>query len=89
LQPLRGVLCRQRETGALCENLVIAGEIGAPMATRCKVDDKRYNGMPVAMIDSAGGVAGYTLCFKDSADEAVTIIRAGIGRGCSLVVNEH
>ena len=84
-----GLCCVDRETGARCENLEITGEIGAPMTTRCKVYGERYNGMPVRMIDPAGSVAGYTRCFKDSADEAVTIIKVGIGRGCSLVVNKH
>ena len=36
-----------------------------------------------------GALRRYTRCFKDSADEAVTIIKVGIGRGCSLVVNKH
>ena len=82
LQSLRRC-CVDREAGARCEHLEINDSVGAPMATRCKVYGERYNGMPMAMIDSHGEVVGETKCFKDNADEAMTIIKAGIGRGCS------
>ena len=82
-----GLCCVDREAGARCEHLEINDSVGAPMATRCKVYGERYNGMPITMIDAHGEVVGETKCFKDTVDEAISIIKAGIGRGCSLMIS--
>jgi hypothetical protein len=66
-----------------CEHLEVTSELGAPMSTRCIVYDKRYDGMPIAMLGPAG--SRMSVCRKDSADETSGVM-SWIGRGCSLDV---
>lgn len=67
-----------------CINLIVTGEVGQLMATKCAVHGMRYPGMPIIMVDPQGRIGMETICGKDDADEAFVIIQRGIGKGCSL-----
>jgi len=69
-----------------CINLIVTGKPGEPMATTCAVYGARYSGMPIIMVDSQGRIGMETICGKDDANEALTIIQRGINKGCSLEV---
>lgn len=70
-----------------CLHLEITRSVGQPNATRCRVYDKRFDGMPVPLVDETTNQV-FTLgwCWKDSEEETAAIISRGIGRGCSLVL---
>ena len=66
-----------------CENLDIGGIPGMPMATRCKVYDKRYTDMPILLIDHTGDVRHGFWLHGSQAEEMT--IRPLIRQGqCSL-----
>jgi hypothetical protein len=53
------------------------------MATRCKVYDKRYNDMPILLVDHTGDIK-HGFCFHNSQaeeDSLIPLIRRG---QCSL-----
>ena len=67
-----------------CENLIVIGILGRPRATACSAYDVRYDGMPIAMRDAAGTTIARAACHKGCGDEAEAIVAKGLGRGCSL-----
>jgi len=82
-------LCCYDELGFKCLNLEVVKAPGQPDATRCRVYDKRYDGMPIVLqhpqtCDFRGGTCG-----KDSLTETFAIIEAGIGKGCSLEIDRQ
>ena len=70
-----------------CEYLDVGGIPGMPMATRCRVYDKRFTDMPILLADPYGNVKqGY--CLHGSAAEEVdlaSLIRQG---QCSMEIGE-
>lgn len=66
-----------------CANLVVAGKLGEPEATRCAAYAWRFEGMPIYGVDALGSVEGISRCRKDSENET-RVVRQWIGRGCSL-----
>lgn len=76
-----GACCRD-EDGYECSFLEHDGE----QTTRCAVYETRWNGMPIVMF-RPDRRHRFSTCAKDSDAEALTIIRRGIGRGCSLTVD--
>ena len=81
-----GVCCITRD--GPCEMLEVTRELGAPYAARCKVYDKRYNGMPITIIAPDGSrVEKKYYCAKDSVAEMKVVIERGIMLGkCSLKI---
>jgi len=80
-------LCCYDELGFKCLNLEVTKAPGQPDATRCRVYDKRFNGMPIVMqhpttLDIRGSV-----CALDSSAETLAIIETGFGKGCSLEID--
>lgn len=51
--------------------------------TTCAVYDKRYDKMPIILVNDEGLMVRGT-CGKDSPAETRAIIERGIGQGCSL-----
>jgi hypothetical protein len=83
-----GVCCK---VGPLhCEHLETTGEIGTPMATRCKVFPMRYHMMPIAMLNDMGMTEMMAVCAGHGSElEASIIARRCIGNGCSLMVDPN
>jgi len=77
--------------GAKCLNLEVISRPGLPNATRCRVYDKRYDGMPIVLQHPATGEIRGGVCRLDSTAETLSIIETGIGKGCSLEIDrtEH
>lgn len=73
-----------------CIYLKFQGKLGEPLATRCKIYDKRYIGMPIFLVSAAGIIEGMGTCtFGDKIADEKEIIAKGIGKGCSMeLVNE-
>lgn len=71
-----------------CKNLVVRTIVGKPDATRCAVYDRRFDGMEIEMLDAAGNLKSIAICAKGSAEEDLVIFEHGIGRGCSLTIEE-
>ena len=70
-----------------CENLEVSGELGQPMASRCRVYGQRVDGMPIRMLDAEGQVGRDDMvCGKESLQETLAILERGIGNGCSMQV---
>lgn len=68
-----------------CQNLIVIGKPGEPLATACSRHGSRYNGMPITMFDPEGRSYDGYFCHNDDLETAV-IIERGIGKGCSLEV---
>ena len=73
------------ELGAKCLNLEVVKAPGQPDATRCRVYDKRYDGMPIILQHKNGSVRG-SVCRLNSSAETLAIIETGFGKGCSLEI---
>lgn len=70
-----------------CEHLEVRGAIGQPWASRCRAYQTRYDGMPIQLNDiRTGRRVEISLCAKNSRAETDAILSQGIGRGCSLSV---
>lgn len=70
-----------------CEHLEVLCPIGQPRASRCRVYQIRYDGMPIQLNDiRTGRRVEISLCAKNSRAETDAIVSQGIGRGCSLTV---
>lgn len=85
-----GLCCEFK--GYRCLNLIAPAPIGIvpailPGPTTCRVYDRRYDRMPITLMDARGNIARGE-CAKDSLTEVATIIETGIGKGCSLSVAE-
>jgi len=72
--------------GCKCLNLEVIKAPGQPDATRCRVYDKRYDGMPIVLQHRQTGEIFGGTCGLDSTEETLSIIESGIGRGCSLEI---
>jgi len=79
-------LCCYDAAGAKCLNLEVISTPGQPNATRCRVYNKRYDGMPIVLQHQESGELIGGVCRLDSIDETLAIINSGIGKGCSLEV---
>jgi len=79
-------LCCYSPEGFKCLNLEVVKVPGQPEATRCRVYDKRYDGMPIVMQQRGTAAITGGVCRKDSFDETMAIFETGIGKGCSLQV---
>lgn len=75
-----------------CFYLEITNTPGTPLATRCTIYDKRIPDMPIPMIDYFGNTVKIGNCafskFNMHPDEKQAILERGIGKGCSLRVEE-
>ena len=71
-----------------CQNLIVTGKPGEPMATACAVHRSRTPGMFILFFDSQGRVAADGVCGHNTPAEPLVIIERGIGKGCSLEVVE-
>lgn len=80
-----GLCCM--EGNARCINLEILFPLGTPGATRCKIYEQTYPGMPIVLMDG-NRVTGVARCARGSALDDVEIMAKGIGKGCSLKVVE-
>ncbi len=69
----------------ICEHLEMSN-LGHANGTRCRVYDRRYDGMPIVMFADDGGGWVPSVCFKDSPGEVHAILEKGIDQGCSLTV---
>lgn len=70
-----------------CENLEILTFPGMPFSTRCRVYAKRYDMMPIRMLNSSGEAVGEASCAGAGTPlETLEIMQKGIGKGCSLKV---
>lgn len=56
-----------------------------PGPTTCAVYDRRYDGMPIVLMDDKGHAIGAT-CGKGSLEEDMAIVERGVGKGCSMKV---
>jgi len=75
--------------GLRCQHLIVMGDPGQPMVTECAVyHSLRYDGMPILLFDRDGRLAGESKCWKGSPKEDEGIIELGIGKGCSLRIEE-
>jgi len=81
-------LCCYDELGAKCLNLEVVKTPGQPQATRCRVYDKRYDGMPIILQHPTDGSIRGGTCRLNSTAETLSIIETGFGKGCSLKVAE-
>lgn len=80
-----GLCCRSGDFR--CINLIVTGEPGQPFATKCGVHSRRYDGLPIVMVNSEGKIhEGDFYCAHGSPKETETIIERGIGKGCSLTL---
>jgi len=79
-------LCCYSPEGFKCLNLEVVKVPGQPEATRCRVYDKRYDGMPIVMQQPGTGDIAGGVCALDSFAETMTILETGIGKGCSLEI---
>lgn len=85
-----GLCCTMAVNGTrvACEFLEITRVPGEPLATRCTVYDRRWQGMPIRMVDPEGLVVfdrgARIVCGVGSIGEALSILSRGIGKGCSL-----
>ena len=66
-----------------CEFLDVGGTPGMPMATRCKVYDKRYTDMPILLTDPHGAIMG-GYCLHDSQAEEMELKKLIRQGQCSL-----
>jgi len=57
-----GICCYSLDGNAHCENLDIVGWPGDEDATKCKVWDTRYHGMPIRMVNYDGSLAYESKC---------------------------
>jgi len=79
-------LCCYDELGYRCLNLEVTASPGQPQATRCRVYDKRYDGMPIVLQHpTTADIHGGT-CALNSTAETMAIIETGFGKGCSLAI---
>jgi hypothetical protein len=67
-----------------CENLVVVGEPGQPLATWCAVYDQRYPDMPIKLRDGCGEIQGF--CMHDTLAEEYELTRLIIDKKCSLEI---
>jgi hypothetical protein len=71
-----------------CTNLIVTGEPGRPMATRCAVYGSRYPDMPITLRDGSGrSIGGYCLHNTGFAEE-VELTKLIIERKCVLEVSD-
>ena len=101
-QPLRVTLTLEGECGqcgrcctfmhegerVYCENLELADPklLGLPLATLCKVHGQRVSNMPIRMLRADGSYAVQSRCAMGTEDEVWSILKEGIGQGCSLTL---
>ena len=69
----------------ICENLEMTS-LGNPEGSRCLVYNKRFDGMPIVMLNDEGDAFVPAVCHKDSEAEVRDILERGIGNGCSYLV---
>lgn len=69
-----------------CENLILTGTPGEPMASACSIYTTRYPGMPILMFDKQGRIGAEMMCGVGMPAETDAILERGIGKGCSLTV---
>lgn len=70
-----------------CINLILEGKPGEPGASRCGRYLNRYDGLPIVMVNSEGGILeGSHVCCHGAPEEDQIIIERGFGRGCSLEI---
>ncbi len=74
--------------GLRCQNLIITGRLGEPMATACAIHASRWNGMPITMFDAEGRAVLVASCHQNDDKEVTAIVDRGIGHGCSLILEE-
>lgn len=73
-----------------CVNLIVTGTPGQPEATKCGRYNDRYAGLPIIMVDREGKILeGDHVCCHGREDESIIIALKGIGKGCSLEVDEN
>jgi hypothetical protein len=84
-----GRCCEERHEGEwyTCTSLELHGAMGAPDATTCRVYDARTDGMPITLL-APSGASRASSCWKDSLFETLGILNSGMGRGCSLTLEE-
>lgn len=86
-----GSCCVESVDGVVyrCANLIVRGEIGSPNASKCSAYARRFQGMPITMVNAGGAMLDADMmCAKDSAEEDAVIVRKGFGHGCSLTLQE-
>jgi len=81
-------LCCYSPEGFKCLNLEVVKVPGQPEATRCRVYDKRYDGMPIVMQDPTTGELYGGTCALDSFTETMAVIESGFGKGCTLKLDK-